>query len=206
MQKLTFVFKEKHNMLPEYLSDLFPNFVSDTSPYNLRNNQDYVTVPRRLEIYSKSVIPSSVKLWNELSDDIRNCQSLISFKYNLKQMFKPQTVPKYFLSGNRTYSVYHARIRNKCSNLNDDLSYNFLRNDSFCQCCNPKEDSFHFFLECVNYNNQRRILYQSTTQFHPLTINKILFGDENLTEQENTLLFIATQNYIKKYRTFQALI
>ena len=92
--------------------------IHENNPYKLRTNQNYVTVPRRLEIYSKSIIPSSVKLRNELDNEIKNMPTLSSFKANLKRHFKAPIVPTYFLSGERLYSVYHARIRNQCSNLN----------------------------------------------------------------------------------------
>lgn len=46
MQKLTLVFKKKITCYQNIYQTYFPNSVSDTSPYNLRNNQDYVTVPR----------------------------------------------------------------------------------------------------------------------------------------------------------------
>ena len=54
--------------------------VGDINTYNLRNQLDYATVARRLEIYSKSVIPSSIKLWNDLDIEVRNSDTLFSFK------------------------------------------------------------------------------------------------------------------------------
>lgn len=38
MQKLILVYRDKHGYLPEYLSELFPPSVQDTTPYNLRPN------------------------------------------------------------------------------------------------------------------------------------------------------------------------
>ena len=62
IQKLILIFKYKNGDIPSYLNDLMPEMVRDTNTYNLRNQQNYATVARRLEIYSKSVIPSSIKL------------------------------------------------------------------------------------------------------------------------------------------------
>ena len=154
IQKLTLVYKDKHGYLPEYLSDLFPPAVQVTTPYHLRNNNNYVTVQQRLEIFSKSVIPSSTKLWNDFDNDIKNSPTLSSFKSNLKRYFKPPFVPKYFLSGDRTFSVYHARLRNYCSNLNADLFRNHLRQNSFCDCGHPYEDAEHYFFKCARYTQQ----------------------------------------------------
>lgn len=121
MQKLILMYKNENGQLQNYLSELFPPNVHEVNPYDLRSNHNYVTVQRRLEIFSKSVIPSSVKLWNEFDINIRYSSTLFSFKLNLKNYFKSVTVPVYFLCGERTYSVLHARIRNQCSNLNGDL-------------------------------------------------------------------------------------
>jgi hypothetical protein len=121
IQKLVLVYKEKHGFLPTYISELFPPMVNENNHYDLRNNSNYLTVQRRTEIYSRSVIPSCVKLWNELSQTIRDAPNLSNFKNLMKNHFK------FFLSGDRTSSVHHARIRNQCSNLNADLFRNYQR-------------------------------------------------------------------------------
>ncbi len=96
IQKLTLVYKNKEGLLPTYLSELFPLTVNEATPYNLRNNRDFVTLPRRLEIYSKSVIPSSLRLWNDLDQSIRDSPSLSCFKSSIKELFKPPLVPTFF--------------------------------------------------------------------------------------------------------------
>ena len=96
------------------------------TPYNLRNDTNFVTLPRRTEIYSRSVIPSSIDLWNELDADIRDSTTLSSFKNKLKKMFNPPNVPKFYLNGERFSTVHHTRIRNKCSNLNNDLFFQII--------------------------------------------------------------------------------
>ena len=55
-------------------------------------------------------------------------------------------VPKYYCSGERKYSVHHARIRNKCSNLNVSLYYNHLSLKEACDNGNISENSQYFFL------------------------------------------------------------
>ncbi len=84
MQKLILVYKYKNGVLPDYLNDLFPVTVNEANPYNLRNNMDFVTLARRTEIYAKSVIPSSLKLWNELDENTRASDTLLSFKSKVK--------------------------------------------------------------------------------------------------------------------------
>ncbi len=43
IQKLTIVHKYKNGNLPSYLSELFPPIVNDINPYNLRNNNNFIT-------------------------------------------------------------------------------------------------------------------------------------------------------------------
>ncbi len=189
IQKLTLVYKHKHGDLPDYLNDLFPLTVAEGNPYNLRNNNNFTTLARRTEIYSKSVIPSSIKIWNELNSDIRESTSLSTFKTKIKDKFKPPVVPSYYLAGDRRESIYHARLRNKCSNLNDDLCNNHLRENPSCTCGNGIEDAEHYFFRCTNFTNQRQQLFVNTRIFHPLSPYKLLFGIENRTNDENELLF-----------------
>ncbi len=72
IQKLVLIFKEKRGKLPTYLHELFPQLVGENNPYELRNRNNFITLARRTEIYSKSFIPSSLALWNELGDEIKN--------------------------------------------------------------------------------------------------------------------------------------
>ncbi len=134
MQKLILVYKYKNGVLPDYLNDLFPVTVNEANPYNLRNNMDFVTLARRTEIYAKSVIPSSLKLWNELDENTRASDTLLSFKSKVKAKFKPPVVPQYYLLGNRCEQIHHARLRNKCSNLSGDLHRNHISDSPRCDC------------------------------------------------------------------------
>lgn len=181
---------------------LFPDLVQDSTPYNLRNNSNYVSLQRRTELYSNSFLPSSVKEWNQLDTEIRNASSLSIFKSKLKEKFQAPKVPIFYLSGKRLYSVYHARIRNNCSNLNNDLYRNHLRVDPSCQCGDVCENAEHFFFKCSLYHEQRVTLFRTTQLFHPLNTNTLLFGKNNLLPEENEMIFAAVQNYIKHTNRF----
>ena len=204
MQKLILVYKYKQGLLPTYLSQIFPDSVAQTNPYNLRNNYDFTIVRRRTEIFSKSVIPSSVHLWNQLDASIRDAPTLSIFKAMLKLQNKPRPVPNYFLSGDRIFSIYHARIRNQCSNLNADLFRNHLRPSAPCEYGEDYEDAEHyFFFKCKRFVLQRRELFFNTRIYHPLSANKLLFGNEYLTDEENEHLFMMTQKFIKHSERFR---
>ena len=126
------------------------------------------------------------------------------FKYQLKKHQNSSEVPTHYRAGNRYISVLHARIRNNCSNLLSDLYINHLSPSPTCSCSEEVEDAEHYFLRCSNFRNERVTLFRSTRDFHPLNINILLFGDENLTTDENTTtcIFTAVQTFIKDTRRF----
>lgn len=202
IQKLILAYKQKNGLLPSYLHDLFPSTVGDSNDYSLRINDNFITLPRRLELYSRSVIPDSIKLWNDLDLSIRNATTLQSFKNKLKNKFKSPRVSSYYTSGECYYTVIQARIRNKCSNLNNDLFYNHLREYPDCSCNNGIEDAEHFFFKCNRYRNERILLFTNTRAYHPLSSHKLLHGIESLSNEENQTLFLKVQTYIKNTRRF----
>ena len=73
-------------------------------------------------------MPSTVELWNSLPAAIQNINSLDNFKRALKNsVFITPKVPSFYIKGNRRMSIYHARLRNKCSDLNNDLYVNHIK-------------------------------------------------------------------------------
>ena len=55
------MYKLTNGIMPDYLLNLYPPFIHRNTPYNLRNSNNYVTLPRRLDIISNSFIPSSIE-------------------------------------------------------------------------------------------------------------------------------------------------
>ena len=51
-QKLVIVYKSKNGLIPEFLVDLFPPNVASISQYDLRNNDDYVILNRRTQLFA----------------------------------------------------------------------------------------------------------------------------------------------------------
>ena len=201
-QKLIFMYKSINGLVPTYVSDLIPPSVGEISTYTLRNQQN-ITVPLcRTEISRKSCIPSSISAWNSLDIELRNSPSLASFKYQLKKLQNNSSVPTYYRTGSRYLSVLHARIRYNCSNLLSDLYINHLSPSPTCSCSEEVEDADHYFFNCPNYSNERDALLRATRDFYPLNIYTLLFGDENLTAEENTIIFTAVHTFIKDTRRF----
>ena len=58
--------------------------------------------------------------------------------------------------------------------------------------------------DCEMYTNQRVKFFRSTRFVHPLSIDKVLFGDSNISIEENISLFKAVHQYIKDTSRFSA--
>jgi hypothetical protein len=145
-----------------------------------------------------------VSLWNSLDANIRAIDSLSQFKITLKKMLYNQNEnPSYFQTGSRYLSIMHARLRNKCSNLNFDLYTNHLKINGICECGVGNEDSEHFFFLCQFYNESRIKLFRSLHVFHPLNTNILLNGSPDLSYDENVTIFKAVQSFIKETSRFK---
>ena len=66
-------------MVPSYIQDLIPPLVSEISDYPLKNNRNISVTLNRNSISQKSCIPSAIRLWNSLDDNLKiyqHCQPL----------------------------------------------------------------------------------------------------------------------------------
>lgn len=149
------------------------------------------------EFNSLSVPSLKSGLWNTLPIDKRNCATVSNFEHKLSETFNCSEVPTYFYTGMRILSVYQARIRNGCSNLNNDLFNNYLKDNNICQCGNGIEDAEHYFFKCPRFYEQRLTMFRETRQFHPLSVSTLLIGKKDSCETDNIKLFKSVQKYIR---------
>ena len=155
------MYKALNGQVPSYISNIIPPSHTRNYNYPLRN-RDNTTVPfcRPELLFRNSCIPSSVPLWNNLDENIRNSSSFSSFKYEINRHNSTiNGVPQYYLYGDRYLYVMHARIINECSNLNNDLHQNFLLINPFCNCNLEIENAEHYFFRFPNYLNERTRLF-----------------------------------------------
>ncbi|CAG2220634.1 unnamed protein product [Mytilus edulis] len=187
---------DDHKHLGVTFSDNYDNY------YNTRNRSHY-RVPRcRLDIFSKSFFPSSIRTWNLLPLDIRSIQSSPNFKNTIRRNDISFLVPKYYFIGNRIENILHTKLRHRCSPLKADLYRVNLVNDPSCECGCPLEDSIHFFLECPLYINFRNQLFKNIQHLADISIEHILFGTDEITVEQNTILFRNVHSYIRHTKRF----
>ena len=145
-QKFVLAYKIAHNMVPEYLTLLFPQNVGNLVSYNLRNNDEFMLLPCRTTLFENSCVPSLISLWNQLPKHLRQIPTISSFKREISNyIFESNIVPSYLFFGTRYLSVIHARMRNNCSDLKNDLFLNHISDKNCCSLCDECEDAEHFF-------------------------------------------------------------
>lgn len=159
----------------------------------------------RTTSYLKSVIPSTVKLWNDLPLAIRSLPKLACFSNAIKKYFF-KTPTKLFNLGNRRENIIHCQLRNNASSLNADLFCDFIRENSVCDYCGfHTENANHFFFECPKYNDERNCFFHQISMLNlqkPITLDLLLYGDNDVSYDENVKLFKLVHEYIKKSRRF----
>ena len=82
----------------------------------------------------------------------------------------------------------HARLKNKCSNLNNDLCINHICDNPLGELCGMVEDAIHYFFLCRRYTTQRQVIDDTVRVFQPLSINLILFGNETGISNQHSLV------------------
>ena len=113
-------------------------------------------------------------------------------------MFRSPEIPNYFISSQRISSVYHCRIRNNCSNLNEDLFNNHLKLTAACDCGFESEDAEHYLFFCNRFTKQRTSLFQAIRNFQPVGIRLLLHCSPDLSDDDNVELFSHVQHFIKE--------
>lgn len=198
--KLQMFFKMKNGLAPEYLSTLIPPSVGNTSAYQLRNASDINALHASSQLYYKSFLPSVIRDWNGLPDEIHKSSSSESFKRKLNSMVGIS--PKSYLVENRLGQIYHARLWTKCSSLNRYLFSKNIIENPLC-ACGSIEDTYHFMFICNRYNNQRQELIDIVSEIYQPTLNVLLFGSSELSILQNKQVILAVQDFLVKTKRFK---
>ena len=131
-------------------------------------------VHARTEAYKSSFLPATIKLWNQLHEDIKTSDSVQTFRCKL--LGSDNRTPIYFCSGKCKYQIIHTQMGMKCSPLNEHLYQNRVRDSPTCQCGYITENVLHYFIQCSLFNNQRALCLN---QFLHVPVYELLFGSYN---------------------------
>ena len=103
--------------------------------------------------------------------------------------------PPFFYNGSRKAQITHCKLRLGISDLKYDLLNRHLTTNSSSDCGERKETSEHYILHCPRFTHVR----QNTIFRLPanlLNITTLLQGDPNISNNMNSLIFKAVQDFI----------
>ena len=171
-----------NQLTPVYLFSLIPQQVNAISHHYLRNSNDIQNIRSNTSLYHNSFLPSTLRQWNSLPVEVRQLNTLSSFKIFLNKDL--QTVPTYYYSGSRKAQILHARLRTRCSSLNMDLFHTNITESPLCRC-GSIEDTQHYFFHCRFYQGPRNTLLNACTTYQNPPLSLLLFGSSTLSLEAN---------------------
>ena len=199
--KLLLFFKMKNGLSPDYLSNLVPQTVGQASTRSLRNSSNISSIRTHTSLHMNSFIPSTISLWNSLPVEAKTIDTVSGFKTYLKSDNPKQN--NLFYYGKRRSQVIHTRLRNECSSLNHHLFVKNIVPSSLC-VCGSQETTYHFLLVCPLFIVQRQLMLNSVAALTEVTLRNLLYGDTNLTEEQNRAMFDAVHIFIQMSKRFDS--
>ena len=113
-------------------------------------------LPRtRTSLYASYLLASTLKLWNSLPPEIKDCPSISILKSKLTSRVDHDKVPKYYYYGPRLTQILHARLRMRSSSLNEHLYIKNIIDSPNC-FCGEIESTHHYLFKCPKYTRQRK--------------------------------------------------
>ena len=144
------------NKSPGYL---YKYILPGDRAYLTRNSNNIKQISCRSEYFANSFFPYTIKEWNKLSLEIRNCESYSIFKKSLLKFIR--TIPNSVFSVADTYGIkLLTRLHVGLSHLREHkFRHNFQGIiNPLCYCNVEIELTSHFFLRCQNFINPRNNL------------------------------------------------
>ena len=121
-----------------------------------------------------------MKLWNNISNDIRLNLSKCCFKRYLDRNLCTKSY--YFNFGSR---IIFVRLRLKCSSLHDHLFQINIIDSGLCTC-GKIETTAHYLLHYPNYIFIRN---ETIHTLGTIDVQSLIFGNSIKNENENRLVF-----------------
>ena len=199
VQRLKVFHKMFYGKAPLYLQNEIP--IPNPSRDNLRNNDDIPKI-RGLVIYQNTFIPKTICDWNDLEDEVKSTESNESFA---KRITRDIDIPIWYSRGDRQSNIWHARLRMKCSKLNDDLfSHIHVVEAPTCSCGFRRETAKHFLLDCPLYNNDRAVMLSDLNEIgFKATTKNVLFGNTSYSNDLNCQAVDIIQTYFRATKRFE---
>ena len=123
-----------------------------------------------LSSFHNSFIPSTTRLWNQLSESGRQTASVSSFNKLIWGQFGKFLPPTLYSEGTKLGNGFHTQLRVGVSPLNAHMYVTFNSVPSpACLCAFHTQDTKHFVLFCSRYAHLRDRILTSVEVFISLT-------------------------------------
>ena len=193
-RKLCCFYKILKSQSPKYLYSIIP--IHNMS-YRTRQCNKIPAINVKHDFFKNTFFPSTIMEWNKLDWEIKNSESIVTFKKRILSFIRP--------SANSTFNCHNPRGIKLLSRLRLGLSH--LREhkfkhsfqdslNPFCSCGKGEvETSSHYLLHCSNYLEERLALLNTmkilTCPYYNKVIGNLLafyFSAALLSTMTKTLL------------------
>ena len=151
------------------------------------------------QFFKNSYFPSTIIEWSKLDSNIRNSETLKSkiFKSKIFKFIRP-TANSIFGCHNPIGVKLLSRLRLGLSHLREHKFKHGFQDtlNPLCSCRKEVETTFHFFLSCPNYSDERLTLLSKIRNMNPNILENttfqitqlFLYGDKNFTASTNFVI------------------
>ena len=202
-RKLWCFYKILKSQSPKYLYSIIP--IHNMS-YRTRQCNKIPAINVKHDFFKNTYFPSTIMEWNKLDWEIKNSESIVTFKKRILSFIRP--------SANSTFNCHNPRGIKLLSRLRLGLSH--LREhkfkhsfqdslNPFCSCGKGEvETSSHYLLHCSNYSEERLALLNTIKNIDMSILQQsdskltsvLLFGNTSYGNNKNTFILDATIDYI----------
>ena len=165
--------------------------------------------------FENSFFPLVIAEWNKLDSDIRNLNSLTSFKSRILKFIRPNP-NSIFNCHNPKAIKCLSRIRLGLSHLREH-KFKYRFQDTLiptCGCGSDIETPCHYLISCPIFDAERNTLLNNIGQIatcilnlnHSQITHVLLYGDSSLKNETNTEILNSTMNYILSTKRFEGSI
>ena len=174
--------------------------------YRTRQCNKIPAINVKHDFFKNTFFPSTIMEWNKLDWEIKNSESIVTFKKRILSFIRP--------SANSTFNCHNPRGIKLLSRLR--LGLRHLREHkfkySFQDSLNPfysfgkgeVETSSHYLLHCSNYSEEQLALLNTIRNIDMLVLqlsdsiftSVLLFGDTSFDNNKNNFILDATTDYV----------
>ena len=144
-------------------------------------------------------MPQCIDLWNNLEHNMRNIVDFETFK---RTIIENRARDELYNFGERKFNIIHAQLRLNCSNLKSHLVSLHVLDDPTCVCGHDTENAHHYFFTCPLYDIERTKLFTEIGAICDVTLETILFGNQDLPLENNLMIFSHVHEFIKRSNRF----